>query len=92
MPAASRRRVRASHTGLRLATAMSPAADAAPDGSPRPESVQRLATLATMHTQRMHKALTQMNLQLSIVLSDITGLTGPRTRSRRSTFGLSLID
>ena len=39
---------------------------------------QTLVELATMHTQRMHKALTQMNLQLAIVLSDITGLTGLR--------------
>ena len=31
---------------------------------------------ATVHVQHMHKALTQMNLQIHHVLSDITGLSG----------------
>jgi transposase len=33
---------------------------------------------AATHVQRMQKALVQMNLQLSIVISDITGVTGLR--------------
>ena len=33
---------------------------------------------AATHIQRMQKALVQMNLQLSVVLSDITGVTGLR--------------
>jgi hypothetical protein len=32
--------------------------------------------MASQHLQHMHKALTQMNLQIHHVLSDITGLTG----------------
>ncbi len=35
-----------------------------------------LAGLAHQHIQHMHKALTQMNVQLHHVISDITGLTG----------------
>lgn len=35
-----------------------------------------LVHLAAMHTQHMQKALTQMNLQLHHVLSDLTGVTG----------------
>jgi hypothetical protein len=31
---------------------------------------------ASTHVQRMQKALTQMNLQLHKVISDITGVTG----------------
>ena len=33
---------------------------------------------AATHVQRMQKALVQMNLQLSTVISDITGVTGLR--------------
>ncbi len=35
-----------------------------------------LVQLATEHTQHMHKALDQMNLQIHHVISDITGVTG----------------
>jgi transposase len=35
-----------------------------------------LVEIASVHTQHMHKALTQMNLQIHHVLSDITGLSG----------------
>jgi transposase len=35
-----------------------------------------LVQLAATHTQHMQKALTQMNLQLHHVLSDVTGVTG----------------
>src|SRR5215469_1565170 len=35
-----------------------------------------LAQMANQHIQHMHKALTQMNLQIHHVLSDITGATG----------------
>jgi transposase len=35
-----------------------------------------LVQLAAAHTQHMQKALTQMNLQLHHVLSDLTGMTG----------------
>ncbi|MGA8731024.1 MAG: IS110 family transposase [Terracidiphilus sp.] len=35
-----------------------------------------LVELATVHVQHMHKALTQMNLQIHHVLSDITGMSG----------------
>jgi hypothetical protein len=35
-----------------------------------------LVQLAAVHTQHMQKALTQMNLQLHHVLSDLTGVTG----------------
>jgi transposase len=35
-----------------------------------------LVQIASQHVQHMHKALTQMNLQIHHVLSDITGLTG----------------
>ena len=36
----------------------------------------RLVDFAAVHTQHMQKALTQMNLQLHHVLSDLTGVTG----------------
>jgi len=36
----------------------------------------RLFASAAQQTQLMHKALTQMNLQLNLVISDITGVTG----------------
>ena len=32
--------------------------------------------MAAVHIQHMHKALTQMNLQIHHVLSDITGVSG----------------
>jgi Transposase IS116/IS110/IS902 family./Transposase. len=35
-----------------------------------------LVTMAAQHAQHMQKALTQMNLQIHHVISDITGLTG----------------
>jgi hypothetical protein len=35
-----------------------------------------LIEIASVHVQHMHKALTQMNLQIHHVLSDITGLSG----------------
>jgi hypothetical protein len=35
-----------------------------------------LVVAASQHVQHMHKALTQMNLQIHHVISDITGLTG----------------
>jgi transposase len=35
-----------------------------------------LVSAASQHVQHMHKALTQMNLQIQHVISDITGLTG----------------
>jgi transposase len=35
-----------------------------------------LVTAASQHVQHMHKALTQMNLQIHHVISDITGVTG----------------
>lgn len=35
-----------------------------------------LALMANQHVQHMHKALTQMNLQIQHVINDITGLTG----------------
>jgi transposase len=35
-----------------------------------------LVSAASQHVQPMHKALTQMNLQIHHVISDITGLTG----------------
>jgi transposase len=37
-----------------------------------------LVQMASSHVQHMHKALTQMNLQIHHVISDITGLTGLR--------------
>ncbi|MBL8675836.1 MAG: IS110 family transposase [Alphaproteobacteria bacterium] len=37
-----------------------------------------LTRSATIHVQRMQKALTQMNLQLHKVITDITGVTGMR--------------
>ena len=37
---------------------------------------ETLVHSAATHIQRMQKALVQMNLQLSVVLSDITGVTG----------------
>ena len=39
---------------------------------------ETLVQSATTHVQRMQKALVQMNLQLPIVISDITGVTGLR--------------
>jgi transposase len=39
---------------------------------------QTLLETAGMHIQRMQKALVQMNLQLPVVVSDITGVTGLR--------------
>jgi transposase len=39
---------------------------------------ETLVQSAATHVQRMQKALVQMNLQLSIVISDITGVTGLR--------------
>jgi hypothetical protein len=35
-----------------------------------------LVSAASQHVQHMHKALTQMNLQIHHVISDITGVTG----------------
>src|SRR6184192_2997990 len=35
-----------------------------------------LVAAASQHVQHMHKALTQMNLQIHHVISDVTGLTG----------------
>jgi transposase len=35
-----------------------------------------LVQMATQHVQHMHKALTQMNLQIQHVISDLTGTTG----------------
>jgi transposase len=35
-----------------------------------------LVQMASQHVQHMHKALTQMNVQIQHVISDITGLTG----------------
>ena len=35
-----------------------------------------LVEMASQHIQHMHKALTQMNVQIQHVISDITGLTG----------------
>ena len=32
--------------------------------------------IAAKHVQHMHKALTQMNLQIQHVMTDLTGLTG----------------
>lgn len=37
---------------------------------------QQLVEMAAQHVQHMHKALTQMNLQIHHVISDITGATG----------------
>jgi len=37
---------------------------------------ETLVQSAAMHIQRMQKALVQMNLQLHVVISDITGVTG----------------
>jgi len=37
-----------------------------------------LVRLSGQHVQRMQKALVQMNLQLALVVSDITGVTGLR--------------
>lgn len=37
---------------------------------------QGLVQMAAQHVQHMHKALTQMNLQIHHVISDITGVTG----------------
>ena len=39
---------------------------------------ETLVQSAATHVQRMQKALVQMNLQLAIVISDITGVTGLR--------------
>ena len=35
-----------------------------------------LVQAASQHIQHMHKALTQMNLQIHHVISDLTGVTG----------------
>src|ERR1700694_459886 len=35
-----------------------------------------LVLMANQHVQHMHKALTQMNLQIHHVINDITGVTG----------------
>ena len=35
-----------------------------------------LVQIAAKHVQHMHKALTQMNLQIQYVMTDLTGLTG----------------
>jgi hypothetical protein len=35
-----------------------------------------MVQISSTHVQHMHKALTQMNLQIHNVISDITGLTG----------------
>src|SRR6185312_11366135 len=35
-----------------------------------------LVAMAAQHVQHMHKALTQMNLQIHHVINDITGVTG----------------
>jgi hypothetical protein len=35
-----------------------------------------LVSAASQHVQHMHQVLTQMNLQIHHVISDITGLTG----------------
>src|SRR5947199_3297278 len=37
---------------------------------------ENLVQMACVHVQHMHKSLTQMNLQIHHVISDITGLTG----------------
>ena len=37
---------------------------------------QELVAMAAEHVQHMHKSLTQMNLQIQHVISDITGATG----------------
>src|SRR5262249_47323876 len=37
---------------------------------------KNLVEMASQHVQHMHKALTQMNLQIHHVLSDLTGVTG----------------
>lgn len=37
---------------------------------------QQLVEMAAQHVQHMHKALTQMNLQIHHVISDLTGTTG----------------
>jgi transposase len=37
---------------------------------------QQLVEMAVQHVQHMHKALTQMNLQIHHVISDVTGSTG----------------
>jgi transposase len=37
---------------------------------------RELVEMASQHVQHMHKSLTQMNLQIHHVISDITGLTG----------------
>jgi transposase len=39
---------------------------------------ETLVQSAATHVQRMQKALVQMNLQLSVVISDLTGVTGLR--------------
>lgn len=39
---------------------------------------ETLVQSAAVHVQRMHKALLEMNLQLSVVLSDLSGVTGLR--------------
>src|SRR6266566_7680504 len=39
---------------------------------------ETLVQSAAVHVQRMHKALLEMNLQLGVVLSDLSGATGLR--------------
>ena len=41
-------------------------------------AVQQRLQSAVTHIQRMQKALVQMNLQLHLVVTDITGVTGMR--------------
>ena len=43
---------------------------------------QTLVESAGTYIQRMQKALVQMNLQLPLVVSDITGVTGPQNPAR----------
>ena len=67
----------------------STAAGTSPRGSFRPEAAitalrgylrhrETLVQSAVTHIQRMQKALVQMNLQLHLVVTDITGVTGMR--------------
>ena len=47
-----------------------------------------LVQMAAAHVQPMQKALTQMNLQIHHVLSDITGQNGKQAKAQSSTVGL----
>jgi hypothetical protein len=49
-----------------------------------------LIEYASAHIQHMQKAMTQMNLQLHHVISDITGLTGMRRKARSQFCGTPL--